>query len=181
MVRRGVPLEQLVTEMPELIGEYRKLRQSVDAYAIDTTVPKMRDVACTWIHGPTRVGKSWLAIQRLGLDPKGELRGIYFKSSMNKWWDGYKGEDAVLIDELPYEANKWIVSFLKKWGDKLPCLLEYKGGTRYALFTKLVVTCQHSIQEFFTTINFETVIPQKDIDAIKERFTEIHIPTKIYI
>lgn len=82
-----------------------------------------------------------MAITRMGVDPKADLKGIYFKNSVNKWWDGYKGETNVLIDELPHDANKWIMTYLKKWADKLPCLLEYKGGTRYAMYLNLYVTC----------------------------------------
>lgn len=82
----------------------------------------MRDVKSYWLYGPTRTGKSWDCIKRMNKDPKGDLSGIYFKDSENKWWDGYNNEEYVLVDELPKETSKWILTKLKKWTDKLPLL-----------------------------------------------------------
>lgn len=81
-------------------------------------------VTATWRHGPTRTGKSFAAIAELGCDPFGDLSSIYFKPSHNKWWDGYNGQQKVLIDELPKEASRWCLNFLKLWTDKLPLLVE---------------------------------------------------------
>lgn len=104
---------------------------------------------------------------------------IYFKPSSNHWWDAYSNQDKVLIDELPKEASKWIMNYLKKWADKLPLILEYKGGTTYARYTHLIVTCQHSITEFFSS-NGVLQIPEADLAAIKERYTETHVPLRLY-
>lgn len=107
----------------------------------DDYEPVMRDVYCEWIWGPTRTGKSWLAISSMGVDPKSNLKEIFFKNSQNKWWDGYTGQKKVIIDELDkIKATHWM-TFLKKWCDKLPCALEVKGGTVPALYTTLFITC----------------------------------------
>lgn len=108
------------------------------------------------------MGKSWSAIKDLGGDPEVDCSGIYFKASQNKWWDGYTGQDCVLIDELPTEAAKWCTTFLKKWADGLPCLLEVKGGTTYARYTRLIVTCQVSIEKFFS-VNGGLMISEEDL------------------
>jgi len=71
----------------------------------------MRVVKARWYYGETRLGKTWKAIQDLGFDPKAPMTGLYFKQQ-NSWWDKYNGEDAVLLDELPFTAT-WAITFLK--------------------------------------------------------------------
>lgn len=66
---------------------------------------------------------------------------IYFKNSQNKWFDGYANQTKILIDELPKEASKWCMTYLKKWTDKLPCLVDVKGTTTYARWDHVIVTC----------------------------------------
>lgn len=74
---------------------------------------------------------------------------IYFKNAGNKWWCGYEEQAKVLMDELPLETSTWLINYLKRWTDKLPCILEYKGGWVWARYLELIVTSQHSMEDFF--------------------------------
>lgn len=49
------------------------------------------EVKCYW--GVSGSGKTHTAVEELGED-------YYDKIAMNKWWDGYKQEKNVLIDEF---------------------------------------------------------------------------------
>jgi len=76
-------------------------------YNMDTVVSLMRNVKGRWYHGPTRMGKTWLALKELGVDLTKDIPSqVFMKNSQNKWWDGYtqlkkNGEKMpVLIDEL---------------------------------------------------------------------------------
>jgi len=73
--------------------------------------------------GPTGTGKSHRAWEEAGLD-------AYIKTSSNKWWDGYKGQKNVIIDEFDGMIG---ITHLLRWLDKYPCYVEIKGGT-YPLF-----------------------------------------------
>lgn len=77
----------------------------------------------------------------LGFDPEKDCTGLYFKNSKNHWWVGYEGEKKVLIDELPIEANKWIMTYLKQWTDAVPIQVETKGFAVWAQWDEVVVTC----------------------------------------
>jgi hypothetical protein len=85
----------------------------------------------------------------------------------------------VLIDELPKESSKWVLNYLKMWTDKLPLLVEFKGGVIPAAWDEVAVTCQHSIQDFFSNSGV-ICVAQEDIDAIKARFVEIHVTIRLY-
>ena len=45
----------------------------------------------------------------------------------NKWWDGYEGEDVVIIEEWSPD-DKLSLQNLKEWADKWPFGAERKGG-----------------------------------------------------
>jgi len=85
-------------------------------------------VRARWYYGPTRTGKSWKALRDLGVDCTDndvDMGKVYIKNSLNKWWDGYtpihKGEvRQVLIDELDKVTSKWVMTYMKRWTDKLP-------------------------------------------------------------
>lgn len=169
-IHQGVPLEQLYQEHPEIIYDYKKIKQNVQEIALDSYVPVERVVTCKWMWGATGTGKTRRSIAEFG----GDYKKIYMKAN-NKWWDGYFRQPYVLLDELDRAQNKWIHNFLKRWCDRYPCLLEIKGGTVYNQYTHFFVTCQHSIDEFFTDDQGKLVIPQQDVDAVKRRFIEEHI------
>lgn len=74
------------------IENYKKVKQSVDLFKIDTkpavTTEKLRGV---WIYGPPGTGKTRYVHEKYD--------DIYDKGQ-NKWWDGYTGQKVVLIDDL---------------------------------------------------------------------------------
>ncbi|UDN67476.1 replication-associated protein [robinz virus RP_513] len=109
--------------------------------------------------------------------PGTDLSMIYFKE-VNKWWDGYNGELAVILDDVPKESD-WLLYFLKRWGDKLPCHLEIKNGVVMAQYLFFFITSNHSIDDVF---NFSKLNCSKrnDLMAIKNRFIEINCPLKLY-
>lgn len=49
--------------------------------------------------------------------------------SITKWWDGYKGERVVLIDDFEIDSIKYLNHYLKIWGDPYGKIHgEIKGG-----------------------------------------------------
>ncbi len=74
------------------IKDYRKLKENVTMFKLHTaTHANLDELTHEWHYGPPGVGKSRNA--RL------KNPGLYVKMP-NKWWDGYMGEDAVLIDDV---------------------------------------------------------------------------------
>lgn len=71
-----------------------------------------------WMHGRTGTGKSWTAREVAG-------PGAYWKDS-TKWWDGYGGQESVVIDEY---GGGWSMEYLLQLLDQYPCRVESKGGS----------------------------------------------------
>lgn len=70
-------------------------------------------------HGPTGTGKSRRAWGEGGLD-------AYPKDPNTKFWDGYRGQENVIIDEFRGIIN---ISHMLRWLDRYPCIVEVKGSS----------------------------------------------------
>lgn len=116
---------------------------------------KLDHLTHLWIYGKTGTGKSHVVHETY---PERYIKNL------NKWWDGYTGQDVVHIDEIdPTHTN--MVAHLKKWADLYPFNAEIKGSSKMIRPKKIIVTSNYSIDE----MNF----PAMDHAAIKRRFKEI--------
>lgn len=111
-----------------------------------------------WLIAPTGYGKSFYAREM--------WPGIYDKS-MDKWWLGYKGEEAVLLDDFGPEEGTYMGPWLKRWTDLYPFKGEEKyGGGVYRPKT-FVITGQYTISECFKD--------ERLCAAIERRFKVKHL------
>lgn len=94
--------------------------------------PLQRHGTCgLWIYGPPGAGKTHYAIS---------LFPDSYKKAQNKWWDGYNGQEAVLLDDLD---TPMLGHYLKIWMDKWPCTGETKGGTVALRHKRFIVTSNY--------------------------------------
>lgn len=109
------------------------------------------DLRGVWIYGPAGCGKSSLA--------KAKYPNAYPKNR-NQWWDGYKGEEAVIMDDMdPF--CKELGGSIKDWMDRYGTILQTKGGAVVDKYKVFIVTSQYSIDEIWED--------QATRDAIKRR------------
>lgn len=89
--------------------------------------------------------------------------GAYLKAQ-NKWWDGYQGQEAVILDDLDTDA---LGHHIKIWADRYTCTGEIKGSTVPLFHKVFCVTSNYTPEQLF-----------KDpamAEAVRRRFTFTHI------
>lgn len=78
------------------------------------------------------------------------------------WWDGYKGEKTVIIDEF----YGWIqFDFLLRLCDKYPLTLEVKGATTTCHVQQVVITSNKHPNDWYKGVS--------DLSPLRRRITEI--------
>lgn len=115
-----------------------------------------------WIQGEPGVGKSHDIREYCKLAGK-----PYYDKPHNKWWDGYSGEEIVILDDIHEDQKSWITPFLKTWADAYAFKGETKGGTMQIRPKHIIVTSNFGPEDF----------ADHDIDkqAIRRRFEYFYI------
>lgn len=108
--------------------------------------------------GRTGSGKS-----RRAWDEAGLLS--YPKDPSTKWWDGYRGQENVVIDEF---RGRIAVEHLLRWFDRYPVCVETKGGAVVLRATTIWVTSNLSPDQWFPELDQET------LSALRRRLNITH-------
>lgn len=131
------------------------------AYENLKEVPLLIERECFWIYGEPRLGKSYAC------------RSAYpelYEKPQNKWWDGYQGETAVLLDDFD-KQGACLGHYLKIWADNYRFNAEVKGGMLRPCYTVLLVTSNYTPDQIFTE--------DKELcDAIAARFKVIKLENR---
>lgn len=133
---------------------YRTYEHHFDVTNRNKKLENLAKLDNTWIHGPSGTGKSRLA-QQMAPD-------AYIKTE-NKWWDDYKGQPDVIIDDV---HRNWAGAHqLKKWADIYPVRVEVKGSSKMIRPSRIIVTSNYSPAEVFTE--------EQDLLPIKRKFNNV--------
>lgn len=122
------------------IRYYRTLRVIASDYA--QPIAGEREVVCYF--GPTGSGKSRRAWEEAGMD-------AYAKDPRSKFWCGYRGQSAVIIDEFRGGID---ISHILRWTDRYPVTVETKGAS--------TALCAKSIW-FTSNLHPESWYPELDL------------------
>jgi len=97
---------------------------------------------------------------------------VYMKIPSTKFWDGYRGQKNVIIDEFEGQIN---IAHLKVWCDPsgTACQVEIKGGAVPLQATNFWITSNMDWRQWYTTPS------GNDLDALKRRFNIVHFDMKI--
>jgi len=110
--------------------------------------PKSRDpVKVYWYHGSTGSGKTYSVWE--------EHPDLWVCSDTLHWFDGYDGEDVVLIDDFRprFCSFEWLLRVLDQYKLKVPI----KGSFTSFYPTKIYITCPYSPEECYKARSDEDV------------------------
>jgi len=157
-VRRG-DTEWVAKNYPKI---YIQLKPRLESLHQPTIQPILGELDHEWWVGPSGSGKSRLLW---------ELYPTHYEKPLNKWWDGYKHEPIVAIEEWS-PANTCTTSALKRWADRYPFAGEIKGGVMCRLRPrKIIVLSNYTIEQCFTM--------REDQEPMLRRFKVMKFPDDI--
>lgn len=135
-------IEDLVRDGTVHIGQYPKLVAASQLFKLRTASnSSLAKLENEWHYGPTGTGKS---------------RGVtekypnLFRKNPNKWWDGYQGEEVVLIDDFDKTLHSCLGYYIKIWGDHYPFKAECKGSTMQIRPQKIIITSNYHPKDIWS-------------------------------
>jgi len=133
--------------------------------------PLWRDVRCAVFYGDTRTGKSRLAVDILcDLFPG---QRPYKKDGATKWWDGYRFQKGVLIDDFEGDAHSTFsssrptIDHMLRWTDGQECPIEIKGSQWTAYWARVIITSNKPVPAWYKHL------PPAQRRALKARLPQI--------
>jgi len=152
---KGDIKELIDTDRVSLLSVKRILEARTIYANLKPIVPEDKVVKGYWHVGPPRTGKSTAA-----------RTGTYYLKAANKWWDGYMGEDKVVLEDVEPSMKEWLGYFLKIWTDWWHFRAEIKGGSIMIQIKEFHITSNYYIHEVFGL----------GIEAIECRFNVVKYP-----
>jgi len=137
------------------IQHYRTFKQ----IAVDHLVPEAIERTINVFWGATGTGKSRRAWDEAGIDQ------AYPKDPRTKFWDGYRGQRHVVIDEFRGDID---ISHILRWFDRYPVNIEIKGSGTTLRATTIWITSNISPAAWYPTLDVETLA------ALMRRLTVTH-------
>lgn len=111
-----------------------------------------------WIWGPAGTGKTTKAMT--------DHPQAYLKDPSNRWFDGYDGQDVVIVDDFDkYHLAQ--THLLKRLAHEQPLQVELKGGSTTIRPKKIIITSNSSPDDLWE---------EPDLSAIKRRFKITYVP-----
>ena len=113
-------------------------------------------MVCYW--GATGTGKSRRAWDEAGLD-------AYPKDPRTKFWDGYRGQEHVVMDEFRGAID---IGHILRWLDRYPVIVEVKGSSVVLKASKIWITSNLHPRSWFMELDEITYLAlERRLEIIK--------------
>lgn len=96
---------------------------------------------------------------------------------MNKWWDAYSGQKAIILDDLD-KSHAFLGHSLKRWADRYAITGEVKGSTVPLYYEVIIVTSQYKIEQIWEDEETRSALRRRfetfNFDMKEHKYLESH-------
>ena len=157
MVKEGKNNYEILEELPTAINKTGYMDNIRQIIRNEEQKNNRRKLDVTFIYGDTGVGKT-----RYVLDKYGDSN-VYRVTSYKHPFDGYNGEDVLLLDEFNGQIDfDELLMILDVYAVRLPC----RYADKQACYTKVFILSNNPLKDLYWTI--QTARP-KSWDSLKRR------------
>lgn len=161
-IKSGKGKRHVFTEHPDVFIRYHRGIEAAIAL-VQNDHPRDFKTEVFWYWGPTGTGKSRKVSEEVPVD-------AYWKSPEHSWWDGYYGQEVVVLDDYRCDFCKF--SQLLRIFDRYPLQVQVKGSTVQFLAKKIYVTSPRAPLEMWENRNAE------DLNQLARRIEHVlHFPS----
>lgn len=159
-------IDEVADVYPGIYLRYKRTLESMLKFS-DTDLSR----SCGyWLYGPPRCGKDY-GVREFAKE-KGER---LFNKPLNKWWDGYRNEENVLLSDVDPDNSKWLAYFLKIWSDRYVFTGEVKGGSIRIRPKRIFVTSNFKLEECFSGENLKAIKHRFDVYDFSNQFDKVSL------
>lgn len=158
MIQSGSTMRDIAEQhFGTFVTNHRGIAAAMLLLQPSTQIYQEKQVVMFW--GPPRSGKSRFVTSTLN------VKDLYIKDVNTKWWDGYAGQDTILLDEWPgkLSASEWKIIL-----GEVQVPLETKGGTTRNNVKTIYITSNYSVESIFENAR------QVDRVAVQQRIDETY-------
>ncbi len=130
IIRNGESMTQIEEIVPNLILRYHSGLKELIKINQKKISKKFRKVDVSVHTGKTGTGKTRTAVEE-------NPNAFMINGDQMEWWDGYEGEETIIIDEYNNDVN---ITKILKVLDGYQLRLPVKGSFTYARWTKVIIT-----------------------------------------
>ena len=121
-----------------------KLREMLDDGREETALSHCRLI---FVYGPAGCGKTSIA-RDFAMALYGSGNGLpFYMKPVNRWWDGYRGQPVVILDDPSVRRFRELEQEIKVWTDRYPFIAELKGHSIRANPEWLVIASNYPLEE----------------------------------
>lgn len=145
--RTGLPFRDLIVSHAPVAS-----RSFAWASAIATSFMPDRYFPTHFLHcyGPSGSGKTRIATRMFSEGMPELAAHVYWKDD-TKWWDGYNGQEIVVIDDFDHLGPEWSWKYLLSVLDAKPFKVQCKGGYRSFISKVVYITSLAPMAEWYPT------------------------------
>lgn len=156
----GTSVDEITMENPMAFHQYGRTLERIEDI-VNREKHRTEMTTCDWIYGDTGKGKSHIAFTEYS------NKTHYVFKNDNGWWDGYKGQDIVVINDFRGEIK---YSELLQLIDKWPYFVKRRNREPLPFTSKhIIITSSLKPEEIYYNINCKDSMEQ-----LKRRIKLIH-------